>query len=478
MSSTTFETKPEPKPKKTFKMPHLFWIMMGLLLLTSLLTYVIPAGQFATDPYTGAIIGTQFNYLGYQTPVSPLATLLLVLNGLSSSSNIGWAVLLSGAMIAIIIGTGAIDEFLNWAIYKLKDKNENILIGGMFVLMVYLGAFGGSDAMIAVVPIGVMFCRKMKLDPVCAIGVTTYATLLGFGTGPTKQMVSQMLMGVRIYGAFFTMFLSMNFFMIIGLFFLLRYVKKIRKDPARSLMYDEGWRPNEIVEDDEEGLIKEVKLSWRTILILTIYMGQFVFLVAYPLITGNSSILLQLMVATALVVSIVCGFIGKFSFEKLGNEFAKGLSTMAFVAFVIGMAKVMSLVMTDGNILHTIVYTLTLPLMSLPRSIASMGMTGVISVVNLVIPSASSKAAILVPILKPISEVLNLKPELAVQAFQYGDGFSNMISPFLAWTVGSCAMAGLPFPKWVKWVIPKVLAFIAIALVIMYLLTALGWSAF
>ncbi len=467
------------KPKKKFAMPHLFWIMMGLLLLTSLLTYVIPAGQFAVDPTTKKIIGTEFNYLGHQTPVSPLATLMLILDGLVSSSNIGWAVLLSGAMIVIIIGTGAIDEFLNWAIYKLKDRNENILISGMFILMVYLGAFGGTDAMIAVVPIGVMFCRKIKLDPICAIGVTTYATLLGFGTGPTKQMITQMLMGVRIYGAFFTMFISMNFFMIIGLFFLLRYVKKIRKDPAKSLMFDEGWRPNaEISVEGEATLIKEVTLSWRTILILTIYMGQFVFLVAYPLITGNSSILLQLMAATAIVVSIVCGFIGKFSFDKLGNEFAKGLSTMAFVAFVIGIAKVMSMVMTNGNILHTIVYSLTLPLMNMPLAVSSMGMTGVISAVNFIIPSASSKAAILVPILKPISDVLGLKPEIAVQAFQYGDGFTNMISPFLAWTVGSCVMAGVPFPKWLKWVVPKVIAFLLISVVIMYILTATGWTAF
>lgn len=475
MSSTTLT----PKPKKKFKLPHLFWIMMGLLLVTSLLTYIIPAGQFATDPTTKQIIGTKFNYLGHQTPVDPITALMLILDGLVSSSNIGWAVLLSGAMIMIIMGTGALDEFLNWAIYKLKDKNESILISGMFILMVYLGAFGGTDALIAVVPIGVMFCRKMKLDPICAIGVSTYATLLGFGTGPTKQMITQMLMGTRIYGSFFTMFISMNVFMVLGLFLLLRYVKKIRKDPSKSLMFDEGWVPgagNTV--EDEAALANVTKLSWRTILILTIYMGQFVFLVAYPMITGNNAIMLQLMGAVSIIVSIACGFIGKFSFDKLGDEFAKGLSMMAFIAFVIGIAKVMSMIMINGNILHTIVYTLTLPLMSLPLAVSSVGMTGVISVVNVIIPSASSKAAILVPILKPISDVLKLNPDISVLAFQYGDGFTNMISPFLAWTVGSCVMAGVPFPKWIKWVFPKVLIFIATAFVIVYLLTAIGWTAF
>jgi uncharacterized ion transporter superfamily protein YfcC len=476
MLSTTTELKPNNK----FKMPHLFWIMMGLLLITSLLTYIIPAGQFAIDPNTKQIVGAEFHLLGHQTPVSPLAMFMLMLDGLIGSAAIGWAVLTSGVLIFVIIGTGAIDEFLNWSIYKLKDKSDNILISGLFILMVYLGAFGGTDAMIAVVPIGVMFAKKLKLDPICAIGVSTYATLLGFGTGPTKQFITQMMMGVQVYGAFITMFISMNIFMIVGLLFLLQYVKKIRKDPTASLMWNEGWRPDttSINAEDEKGLVKESNLSWRTIVILVLYFAQFIILVVYPMLTGKSSMVLQLMVALNIGVAIICGFIGKFSFDKLGDEIVKGLSAMAFVAFVIGLAKAMSLVMTNGNIMHTIVYALTSPLMNMSRAIASEGMTLVITVINIIIPSASSKAAIICPILKPISEVLKIKPELAVQAFQYGDGFTNMMSPFLAWTVGSCVMAGVPYPKWLKWVFPKVIAFVVLSLVAMFILTVSGWTAF
>lgn len=156
--------------KKSFKMPHLFWIMLGLLVVASLLTFVIPAGEFATDE-AGNILGDQFNYLGHQTPVNPWQMLMMVLDGCIGSASVIWTVLCAGAMTAVVMATGAIDEFLNWAIYKLKDKNENILISIMFVLMVYLGSFGGSDALIAVVPVGVIFCKKLKLDPICAIGV-------------------------------------------------------------------------------------------------------------------------------------------------------------------------------------------------------------------------------------------------------------------------------------------------------------------
>ena len=467
------------KAKKGFKMPHLFWIMMGLLLFACLLTYIIPAGEFAVDE-NGKILGDQFSYLGHQNPVAPWRMFMLILQGLGDSGLVIWTVLTSGAMTAVVMATGAIDELLNWAIYKLKDKSENILITIMFVLMVYLGGFGGTDALIAVVPIGVIFTKKLKLDPICAIGVSSYATLLGFGTGPTKQFITQLMMGVPVYGAFFTMFLSMNFFMLLGLFLLLRYVKKIRKDPTKSLMWSEGWNPAnmKVTAEEEAKLSQGTKLSGRTIAILVLFLGQYGILVAYPLLGGDGNYLQHLMTALALFVAIVCGFIGGFSFDKVGDEFVKGLQGLVFVGFVIGLAKVMSLVLAEGMVIHTMVYAMTRPLMGLSRAVSSIGMTAIISVVNLLIPSATSKAAILVPILKPIAETLNMDLNVAVQAFQYGDGFTNMVSTFLGWTVGSCVMAGVPFPKWFKWVFPKVIAFILISFVIMYVLTESGWTAF
>ena len=467
------------KAKKGFKMPHLFWIMMGLLLFACLLTYIIPAGEFAVDE-NGKILGDQFSYLGHQNPVAPWRMFMLILQGLGDSGLVIWTVLTSGAMTAVMMATGAIDELLNWAIYKLKDKSENILITIMFVLMVYLGGFGGTDALIAVVPIGVIFTKKLKLDPICAIGVSSYATLLGFGTGPTKQFITQLMMGVPVYGAFFTMFISMNFFMLLGLFLLLRYVKKIRKDPTKSLMWSEGWNPAnmKVTAEEEAKLSQGTKLSGRTIAILVLFLGQYGILVAYPLLGGDGNYLQHLMTALALFVAIVCGFIGGFSFDKVGDEFVKGLQGLVFVGFVIGLAKVMSLVLAEGMVIHTMVYVLTRPLMDLSRAVSSIGMTAIICVVNLLIPSATSKAAILVPILKPIAETLNMDLNVAVQAFQYGDGFTNMVSPFLGWTVGSCVMAGVPFPKWFKWVFPKVIAFILISFVIMYVLTESGWTAF
>ena len=210
------------KEKKAFKMPHLLWIMLGMLIVCSILTYIIPAGQFAVDA-NGAIQGDQFSFLGHQTPVNPLQALMQILPGLTGSAAVIFVVMIGGANTELFLATKAFDNLLDYSIYKLQGKGENLLISVLFCLIVYLGGFGGSDALIAIVPIGIIFAKKLKLDPITALGVSLFASQVGFGTGPTKCFVTQGLMGTRPYGAFLTRFVIMNIFMVAGLLLLLAY---------------------------------------------------------------------------------------------------------------------------------------------------------------------------------------------------------------------------------------------------------------
>ena len=463
------------KTKKPFKMPHLFWIMLGLILFMAVMTYIIPAGAFAKDA-NGNLLGTVFAYLGHQTPVTPWRAGMLMMDGLTGSAIIIFIVMVLGAAMQVTLDTKAIDDLLNFSIKKLSTKGTNVLIPVLFILMVYIGAFGGSDALIAVVPIGVLFAKKLKLDPLVAIGVTTFATMIGFGTGPTKLMVPQAMMGVAVFSGFGARFIIMNVFMLFGLFFVMRYVKKIQKDPSASAMGNADWQKDlEVVEDTK---LEEGKFTWRTVLILTLFLGQYGAFVWWGFTKNGGATLFAFMTVVSIVVAVISGIIAKMSADDIANSFAKGFASMAFVGFAIGMARVVSLVMNEGNILHTIVYTVTRPLMGLDKGLATVGITGVISVINVIIPSATSKAAILIPIIKPMTEALNINAQMAVQAFQFGDGFTNLISPVLGWTIGSCVMAKVPFDKWFKWVFPKVLFFILLSFVIIYGLNMIGWSTF
>lgn len=457
--------------KRAFKMPHLFWIMAGMILVCSLLTYVVPAGRFAVDE-TGAIQGDRFEFLGAQTPVSPVAAALSIFPGMVGSAPIILIIMICGASMEVFLATKAFDQLLDWAIWKLQGKGQTLLISVLFCLMVYLGAFGGSDALIAIVPVGVVFAKKLRQDPIVAMGVSTFATLIGFGTGPTKTFVVQGLMGTRPYGAFATRFLFMNLFMVAGLLMVLRYAGRVSRDPKNSLLYGDGWRPGE---DAGEAAVRQARLGWRTVAGIALFLGQFVVITIYGLM-GDPGQTYAVMAGLMMAVAVVQGVLAGMSADEIGNTFAKGLAGMAFVGFVIGMARTVSLVLAGGNILHTLVYYITIPLRKLPRWLSSIGMMLVIALLNPIIPSATSKAAILVPIIKPIGEVLGLAPEMVIQAFQFGDGFTNLVSPLLGWTVGSLAMAKVPFDKWIKWALPKVLILLGISCILIIGLTITGWT--
>lgn len=458
------------KKKKQFRLPHLLYIMLGIIFIAWAATYIIPAGNFGKTP-DGKIDGTVFNYLGQQTPVSLSRLLFMFMEGMMNSSIVIFIVLMTGANLGVILETGAVDEFLNWSIYKLRNKSASVLVPMIFILMVYLGAFGGSDALIAIVPIGILFAKKLKLDPICGLLTTFLPSMIGFGTGPTKPMVPQMMMGVPLFSGFGFRMISMNLFMLIGLFFTMRYINKITKDPTKSVMGNTDWLSEENNEDLE---IKEVHLSIRSILVLVILITQYLVMVWYSLVIKER--VFEFNFGFFIFTTILAGFVGGMKADDIGNAFAKGLGDLAFVVFIIGLASVVSLLLKEGNIIDTIVYNITRPLMGLNRGLSAIGIDVVITIINPIIPSATSKAAILMPIIQPVTDALGMHPQIAVQAFQYGDGFTNLISPALGWTMGSLTMAKVPYNKWVKWIIVPLITFVIVGFILMYVIVQIGWT--
>lgn len=467
MSQNTATAK-EPKKKKGFKMPHLLFLMLGLLLLMSLLTYIIPAGQFATDPETKKLIGDQFNFIGHQTPVNPWEAFKLILPGMINSGLVISLLLVSGGAIGVILDTGAIDDMINWAVYKLQNKGLNVLLPMLFIMMGVLGGFGGGDQMVAIVPIGVVFAKKLRLDPICAAAVTFFASFIGFATGPTRLLIPQTMMGIEVYSGFGVRFVTMMVMILVGMFYTLRYAKKVQKDPSNSMMGSDEW-----TKKLGEAEVKEYEFSPKAAIVTFLFFAQYAVIVYLMLVLKQGN---EVMPAILIIVSILCGIAYGMKLDDIGNSFAKGVAGMGFVGMIIGLAGTMNLIMSNGHILHTIVYYATMPLKNLNLGFAAIGISAVITVINLFIPSASSKAAILIPIIQPITEALGMPAQVAVSAFQFGDGYTNLVTPTLGATTGSMQIAEVPFNKWVRWAMPCVLIMIVLSWISLYFLGVAGWT--
>ena len=141
----------------------------------------------------------------------------------------------------------------------------------MFLLMVFLEAFNATDALIAVIPIGVMFAKKLRLDPITAAATTLLATLIGFATSPIGIYVAQMLMGVPVYSGFGFRMINMLLCGFIGAVYVTIYARKILKDPSRSAMGHTDW----LLARDVQENASFGKLELGDIPVTILFLGQF-----------------------------------------------------------------------------------------------------------------------------------------------------------------------------------------------------------
>ncbi len=466
-------TNPAAKPKKKgFKMPNIMFLVLGILIFMSLMTYIIPAGQFATDPETNKLLGDQFAFLPEQTPVNPWDAIMMILPGLTSSGQVIGLLLCGGGFSGVVLATGAIDRMVDYAIYKFKDQGLNILIPIVFFIYCFVGGFQGGDQIIAMVPIGLAFAKKLRLDPVVGLSVILLAFHVGGLSSPTSYaMLPQLMMGVELYSGFGTRVVILIILSVVAMLMVLRYAKKVAKDPKNSILDPDEWYAELDVADTTE--VKEAAITGRDIAVVVLFLLQPI--AALVLVTGLG-MGTPATAATMIIMAIVIGLVHGFNGDQIGGAFAKGTAGMAFVGFIIGVAASLSTVMNTGNIIHTIVHYACMPLNGLSTGVAAVGMNLVITFINLFIPSASAKAAVLVPIVQPMCEMLGVSLQVGVQSFMYGDKLTNIISPVLGTTVAALALAKIDYTKWVKWVLPKLAVLACICWASLVILTTIGWQ--
>ena len=262
------------KEKKHFKVPHLFAIVMILLVAASILTYIVPAGVFDVDPETGRVIGGTFHFVE-RTPVNLWQTLLTMQPGMVATAQIGMNLLYIGGMIGIFLKTGAIDDLIKYAVSRLQDKGVTILLPSVMFLMSLLGCFAANDTFAAFTVIGLIFARRLKLDPIIAVMAFFGASYIGFATGPNMiAKTAQLIAEIPMFSGFAMRMLVWLILTVVAIIYTMRYAKKIIADPSRSLMGGTDWLSTEGGTDLDDSMVAE--FDWRSILSTVIFFGQYV----------------------------------------------------------------------------------------------------------------------------------------------------------------------------------------------------------
>ena len=184
------------------------------------------------------------------------------------------------------------------------------------------------------------------------------------------------------------------------------------------------------------------------------------------------------LAALFLIMGIVAGVIGGLKPAQVADSFVKGCSNMLLPCLMVGLCKATTIIMTDANIMDTIIHALASVLNKVPSTFTAFGMFVVQDIFNIIVPSGSGQAAITMPIMAPLADLVGVTRQTAVLAFQFGDAFTNPITPASGMTMSCLAIAGVPYNKWLKFMLPLLALWWVAAFVFLTYATVTGFGPF
>ncbi len=455
------------KQVKKMNVPHIFIIILCIILLACLATYVAPPGVYDMDETGSAIAGSY--HLVEREPVSPWAALLMIKKGIESAASVIILLLVAGGSIAVLLDTGAFNDVLDYGVYKLQDKSTKVLVPAIVVLMSALGAFAGNDSMIAFVTVGLVICARLRLDRITAMGMFYLGYLIGLGSSFTSSMLIQYqaMAGVEPLSGMGARFVVWTIFTAINALYCTRYAVRISRDPGKSL----ARKP--LTPEPGLGEIKAAALPGKGILSIIVMFAVYVlYAVCAPRLGWGQEYLYVFMILS----SIFACLLYRVSPNRVSKNFFRGAQSMGGICMVMGLARIVGMVLNQGHVMHTISNAASNLIGNNGLALAAIGIFIFTLVLNLFIPSGMSKAAIMMPLLTPIGDVCGLTRQLVVFAYSLGDNLTNALTPMSGPMVGALELADVDFTDWLKYAGPLMGILAVVSAVLIVVLAAMGWA--
>ncbi len=456
------------------------WSLDSLLLIFSiviaaqLLTYVVPQGTFERVPYPEnpsreMVVAGSFDSVPAEEKVTlmPWHFLLAVPRGMAAAQEIIFLIFIVGGVIAILRETGAIDAALHTAVAKL-GSSPWVLIAGCLI-MFSLGSYtiGMGEEYVPLIPILVSMSLAMRMDSIVAMGMVWVPYGIGWacaGTNPFGVLIAQNIAGVPITSGWEFRLVMLAGFLIIAFHHIYRYAMRVRRDPESSLVAHVDYSNGFEAPDD-------ISLNPRRVAVLICFL---VAIVGFVLGVALEGWYIGELNAVFMALGIVAALIGGIGPAHASRTFIRGASEMTAAALIIGFARAIEVVLVDGQIIDTIVQSIAGLLEGAGPDVAAIGMLGVQTICNIFIPSGSGQAFVTMPIMSPLATLTGVSQQVAVIAYQFGDGFINMVIPTSALVMGTLALGRIPYGAWARFCIPLLAKLFALAIVFLLIANRFG----
>lgn len=457
------------KQRKALQAPNVIVFIFLVMVIMMILTWIVPAGaydRYFNEELNRTLIDPDSYHAVAQSPVGIMAMLQSISSGfIRNISTIAYVFCWGGAF-GILMKTKLIDDGIKSVIGGNRRMKAPFLI---IVFISFLFSAGGAFVGIqqsfwAFTPVIAVLCASIGYDELVAFVAVAVANNIGYMCGPMNmwntgvaQQISELPLfsGVRMRLALWVLFMTML------LVYTWLYARRIQKDPARSVTY--GLEKKSLQLSEEMG--ERAELTPRRKVALACLIAEFVvfiILIAFFDMTSSGKIGAYLL-GTGIIVAVVNGN----DYNKIADGFVEGFQMVLVPCIVLGMAGSIMEILESGNTLDPILHGAVQLLSGTSNTFALLMIYLFQFLFNFLVPSGTAQAATTMPIIAPLADLVNVSRQSAILAFQFGDGYSNMIWPTAL--LAPLAFTNIPLKKWLKWFLPFTAVFIVVScLVLVY----------
>lgn len=473
------------------KIPHVFVLLTGVILVCSIATYFVPSGEYQREERTygeltrtvvipgtyetqpkhysarGLVLGDDVD--GRATPVSLLQFLSAIPRGMEGAADIIFFIFIIGGVFGILQRTGTISAVLHALLDRFSNSGPLLTVVLMAVVGVGGSTLGMGEEFIPLVPVFLIVSKELGYDRIYGLAIVMLGADIGFASATTNPFTVQIAQGIAEIPLGSGLWFRIIFFVIclgVTMGYVLRYGARIKKDPANSLMAGD---PFELPDYDSHAK-ERLKPSHIWIVIASAIIFAFIIFAVQRM-----GWWLAEMGGGFILMGLVAMWIARLPIAEATKAFVKGMEDMIVAALVVGFAKGIQVVLVDGQIMDTVIFSAASVLQNFSNYVAAAGMLVFQTTLNFFIPSGSGQAAVTMPLMAPLSDVLGLSRQVAVFAFTCGDGFSNTIVPTSGVLMAMLSLAGIPWQKWVRFVLPLFLILIGISTVFLCIAVAINY---
>jgi uncharacterized ion transporter superfamily protein YfcC len=439
-----------PASERRFRLPHPLILLLGAVAVAAALTWVIPAGEFARrdDPVTHRSVVVPGTYHAVpRSPVGAFGAIVAVPRGFVEAADVIAVVLFVGGAWVVLDRLGTLGRLVAWMVASFRRRG----LVAIPILSIFFATMGALENMqeeiIPLIPVLLVLGAGLGIDAVAVVAMSAGAAMIGSAFGPTNPFQAGIAMKLAQLPAGSGAGLRFAMFSVA----VALWIAWTWRHAARTRVA--------VIESNEASDEPVAPLDARDVFVLALVVSPMALYVYGSIVLGWG---LNELSALFFLGGMMAGLVGGLGLDGTTLAYLEGMQSLIPAALLVGVARSISLVLTDGHVIDTMLQAMATPLAHAPATAAALLMIPAQAAIHVAVPSVSGQAVLTMPVFVPLSDLLSLSRQAIVLAYQMGAGLCELLTPTNGALMAVLLAAGVPYQRWIRFAAGGV----AIALVV------------